>query len=160
MSTLKETNPKDAAGSSRLPLHMVPDTLAIFAAMGFAEGDSKYIAYNFRVAGVRASVYISALRRHFARYVNGEWADRKTGIPHLASLVSCAAILIDGHVVGNIVDDRPPAVDLNDEIERAEAIIAHVYRLNKQVREAAPIKEYTAASTGTELPVARPQDGA
>jgi len=155
----KESNPKDAAATGRIPMHMVPDTLMLFAAMGFAEGDSKYIAYNFRVAGVRVSVYVSALRRHLMRYFNGEWADKKTGVPHLASVAACTAILIDGHVVGNIVDDRPPAVDLDDEMAEAERIIGRVYRLNKATRDAAPVKEYTAKSTDTELPLAMPHEG-
>lgn len=131
---VKDTNPKDAAAVGRVPLHLVPDTLALFAAIGFAEGDSKYIAYNFRVAGVRVSVYVSALRRHLTRYYNGEWADKKTNVPHLASVACCVAILIDGHVTGIINDDRPPFVDLNDEFARAEEIIKHVYEMNKAVR--------------------------
>src|SRR5438477_440832 len=52
VTDVKETNPKDAAAVGRLPLHLVPDTLLIYAAMAMAEGDSKYIAFNFRVAGV------------------------------------------------------------------------------------------------------------
>lgn len=156
MSQLKDTNPKDAIGSSKIPLHLVPDTMMIFAAMAFAEGDSKYIGYNFRVAGVRGSIYIAALRRHLMRYVNGEWADKKTGVPHLGSVLACAAILIDGHVIGNIVDDRPPAVDLNDCIEEAERVIAHVYKMNATIRAAAPKQQYTAKNTGTELEVAQP----
>jgi hypothetical protein len=137
---------------------LVPDTLLIFAAMGFAEGDSKYIGYNFRVAGVRASVYIAALRRHLMRYANGEWADKKTGVPHLASVAACAGILIDGHVLGNIVDDRPPGVDLSDSMEEAERIIAHVYKMNAKIRAAAPVQQYTALSTGTQLETARPHE--
>lgn len=156
MSDLKETNPKDAIGSSKLPLHLVPDTMMVFAAMAFAEGDSKYIGYNFRVAGVRATVYIAALRRHLMRYVNGEWADKKTGVPHLGSVLACAAILIDGHVMGNIVDDRPPTIDLNDCIEEAERVIAHVYKMNAAIRKAAPKQEYTAKNTRTELEVHKP----
>lgn len=150
----KESNPKDAAGSSRLPLHLVPDTLNIFAAMAMAEGDSKYIGYNFRVAGVRVMVYVAALRRHLMRYVNGEWADKKTGVPHLGSVAACTAILIDGHVVGNIVDDRPPGVDLGDSIEEAERIIRHVYEMNKNIRPQGV--EYTAINTDTQLPTATP----
>jgi hypothetical protein len=130
----KDTNPKDAAAVGRVPMHMVPDTLVLFAAMGFAEGDSKYVAYNFRVAGVRVSVYVSALRRHLARYFNGEWADKKTKVPHLASVACCVAILIDGHVGGTINDDRPPPIDLGAEFERAEEIIARVYEMNLAVR--------------------------
>lgn len=143
----KLSNPKDQAANGRIPMHMVPDTLVLYAAMAFAEGDSKYVAYNFRIAGVRASVYISALRRHLMRYVNGEWADKKTKVPHLASVAACVAILIDGHVTQTIVDDRPPAVDLSDEIERAEEIIAHVYALNKDKRPAGV--SYTIASPAT-----------
>lgn len=140
----KESNPKDAAATSRVPLHMVPDSLNIFAAMAFAEGDSKYIAYNFRVAGVRASVYVSALRRHLMRYFNGEWADKKTNVPHLASVAACTAILIDGHVTGLIQDDRPPSVDLSDCMDEAERVIAHVYEMNKDKR---PVGiEYTQLS--------------
>lgn len=154
--TRKDSNPKDAAASGRVPMHMVPDTLALYAAMGFAEGDSKYIAYNFRVAGIRVTVYVSALRRHLMKYFNGEWADKKTGIPHLASVAACTSILIDGHVTGLLQDDRPPAVDLGDEIEEAERIIAHVYNLNEATRAKAPVKEYTALNTGSQLPVARP----
>jgi hypothetical protein len=157
---IKATNPKDAIGSSKLPMHLVPDTLMIFAAMGFAEGDSKYVGYNFRIAGVRATVYIAALRRHFMRYVNGEWADKKTGVPHLASVVACAGILIDGHVVGNIIDDRPPGVDLSESIEEAERIIAHVYKMNSAIRAAAPVQQYTAERTATTLPVSRPHETA
>lgn len=145
LSDLKDTNPKDAAATGRLPMQMVPDTLGIFAAMAFAEGDSKYIAYNFRIAGVRVSVYVAALRRHLMRYFNGEWADKKTGVPHLASVAACTSILIDGHVLGTIVDDRPPAVDLSDCIEEAERIIAHVYEMNKAKR---PVGiEYTEVKT-------------
>ncbi len=147
-SGFKDSNPKDAAAVSRLPVHMVPDTLVIYAAMAFAEGDSKYIAYNFRVAGIRISVYVAALRRHLMRYWNGEWADVKTGVPHLGSIAACTSILIDGHVVGNIVDDRPPAVYLGDEIEEAERIIQHVYRMNEKIRKAAPVSQYTAIGTG------------
>lgn len=149
--TPKASNPKDTAGNGRLPLDMVPDTLNLFAAMAFAEGDSKYIAYNFRIVGVKATVYVSALRRHLMRYFNGEWADAKTGVPHLASVAACTAILIDGHVAGNLVDDRPPGVELGNEVAEAERVIAHVYALNKEVRDASEIKAYTAISTDTQL---------
>lgn len=159
IADLKSANPKEAAAVGRVPLHFVPDTLVLYAAMAFAEGDSKYIAYNFRVAGIHAMAYVDALKRHLMRYVNGEWADKKTGVPHLGSVAACTGILIDGHVMGNIIDDRPPGVDLTDEIAEAERIIAHVYRMNKATRDASPIKKYTAIGTDTELPQAMPHEG-
>lgn len=151
----KPSNPKDRAATNRVPMDLVPDTLSLYAAMAFAEGDSKYIAHNYRVAGVRVSIYVGALRRHLMRYFNGEWADVKTGVPHLSSVAACTAILIDGHVMGNIVDDRPPAIDLNEEMSRAEEVIAHVYRMNADKRPVGV--EYTALSSGILLPVATPQ---
>lgn len=148
MGDTKDTNPKDviAAASGRVPLDMVPDTLSLFAAMAFAEGDSKYIAYNFRVAGVSVRTYVGAARRHLMKYFNGEWADPKTGVPHLGSVAACVAILIDGHVVGNINDDRPPSVQLNGHFETAEQIIRHVYEINKEKRP--PGIEYTIKTHG------------
>ncbi len=94
----KPTNPKDALAVSKLPLHLVPDTVKVYAALAFAEGAAKYGGYNWRVAGVRASVYRSALERHLAKWWNGEWADEKTGVPHLASIIACAGILLDANV--------------------------------------------------------------
>ena len=34
-------NPKDEIGAGKLPLHLVPDTLAVYAAMAFTEGALK-----------------------------------------------------------------------------------------------------------------------
>jgi hypothetical protein len=128
---LKPTNPKDGIGSTKLPLHLVPDTLAINAAMACAEGDAKYGMYNFRTAGVRASIYIDALGRHMMKFKNGEWADKVTQVPHLASAAACIAILVDGFAMGNITDDRPYPLDLEAEIAKAEEVIAHVRELHK-----------------------------
>lgn len=127
---MKPTNPKDGVGSTKLPLHLVPDTLLIYAAMAFAEGDEKYGMYNFRVAGVRASIYLDALGRHMMRFKNGEWADKISKVPHLASAAACISILIDGFAMGNITDDRPYPMDVDEEIARGELVIAHVRELH------------------------------
>lgn len=128
----KDTNPKDAIGSAKLPLHLVPDTLQAFAALAFAEGASKYGAYNWRAKGARASVYVSALRRHLAKWWNGEDADEATGVPHLASAAACIAVLIDVSVANRLVDDRPPALaDLPGDIDGwMTDLVARVRELN------------------------------
>ena len=125
----KPTNPKDALAVSKLPLHLVPDTVKVYAALAFAEGAAKYGGYNWRVAGVRASVYRSALERHLAKWWNGEWADEKTGVPHLASIIACAGILLDANAVGKLTDDRPPAAPLGPIIDGMEADIRRVLEL-------------------------------
>jgi hypothetical protein len=126
----KPTNPKDAIGSSKLPLNLVPDTLAVYAAASFAEGASKYGAMNWRVAGVRASIYRAALERHLKKWWNGEDCDPKTKVPHLASVIACAAILLDADVVGKLTDDRPPKADMGALIEGMERVVKHVYEMH------------------------------
>lgn len=123
-------NPKDAIGATKLPVGLVPDTVSILAAMAFAEGASKYGAYNWRASSVRMSIYLEAMRRHQMKLWNGEWADKKTTVPHLASIIACAGIIEDARLCGKLVDDRPPAVDLESCIAEAEAIIKHVLQLN------------------------------
>jgi dATP/dGTP diphosphohydrolase len=102
-------NPKDIVGSGKLPLHLVPDTGVALEALAFAEGALKYGAYNWRVAPVRASIYVAALRRHLTKWLNGEEADAKSGVPHLASARACLAIILDAQAHGTLIDDRPPS---------------------------------------------------
>jgi hypothetical protein len=121
MST-KPMNPKDAIADGRLPLALVPDTVPAYASIAFAEGALKYGAYNWRVTGVRMSVYIAAIRRHLVRLQNGEWADPKTGVPHLASVIAGAGIILDARACGKLNDDRPPAVPIGEVFDEIESI--------------------------------------
>lgn len=108
----KSTNPKDAAATTRLDVSVWPETASAYGALAMTEGDYKYGAYNYRIAGVAASVYVSALRRHMAKWYNGEWNDPKTGVPHLANAIACLGVLIDAYEAGKLIDDRPPKVDI------------------------------------------------
>lgn len=117
----KATNPKDAIASDKAPLHLVPASFKAFTALALAEGMMKYGAWNWRSAGVRASVYVSALQRHLDKWFNGEDFDPETGVPHLANAAACLAVLIDSQVQGNMTDDRPIEQDafpflVNEEI--------------------------------------------
>ena len=105
---VKASNPKDAIASNKAPLHLVPASFKAFTALALAEGMMKYGAWNWRAAGVRASVYVSALQRHIDKWFNGEEFDPKTGVPHLANAAACLAVLIDSKVSMNMTDDRPP----------------------------------------------------
>ncbi len=125
----RPTNPKDAAATTRLDISVFPQTAIVFGALGMTEGGYKYSAYNYREAGVNVSVYYSALQRHIMKYYNGEWDDQKTGVPHLASALSCIAILIDGHVKGNINDDRPPKVNMSELLTEMQASVEHLQKL-------------------------------
>jgi hypothetical protein len=118
MSTeTKNTNPKDAIGSTKLPLDLVPDTAVGEMALAFLEGALKYGKFNWRVEGVRASIYIAAARRHLAKFVNGEDEDQATLVPHLASVMACCAIILDAKVSGKLVDDRPPVAPVQGHFD-------------------------------------------
>ena len=105
----KQTNPKDAIGSSKIHLDLVPDSMVLFASLGFAEGALKYGKFNWRVAGVRLSIYMAALERHKMKFMAGEWADPDTKVPHLSSMLACLGIIVDAHTSNKLNDDRPPA---------------------------------------------------
>jgi hypothetical protein len=122
----KSSNPKDRAATARLDLTLFPETARAFGALGMTEGDCKYGGYNFRVDGVSVSVYVAAVGRHLAKYYNGEWADKKSKVPHLASALAGIAIIIDGFAKNNLVDDRPPSVDMDSLFSEFEIIVKHL----------------------------------
>lgn len=135
----KDTNPKDAIGMTKLPMHLIPGTAKAALAIAFLEGALKYGKYNWRVAGVRASIYLDALERHLEKWKNGEDADAKTGVPHLASIMACAAILIDSAICGKLTDDRPPRAPVAGYIDNLADHVAYL----KQVFEGENPHQFT-----------------
>lgn len=126
----KASNPKDIIGAGKAPLELVPDTLRVAASMAFLEGALKYGRFNWRLAGVRASIYKAALDRHMASWWNGEDIDAQSGLPHLWKAAACIAILIDSKEAGKLTDDRPPALDLTAMIDGLERDIARLKALH------------------------------
>lgn len=106
MAEEKTTNPKDAAAIDRLPLHLCPATLEIFATLAFVCGAVKYEPHNWREAGVSAAVYYDACRRHLNAWFNGEDDDPDEKVPHLASAAASLAVIIDAMVCGKLNDTR------------------------------------------------------
>lgn len=135
MADTKPTNPKDQVAISKLPFHLVPNSLMMYAAVGFAEGAYKYGSYNWRPGGARASVYVSALHRHLAKWWNGEDTDRSTRVHHLASAVSCLGIIIDALEHGCLIDDRPPVqIGFSKRVDEMSEQIKHLQNLFKEVK--------------------------
>lgn len=54
------------------------------------------------------TVYLHAIERHLLALWDGEDVTDDSGVPHLGSIVACAAILADAREGGFLVDDRPP----------------------------------------------------
>lgn len=143
----KPSNPKDIIGSGKLPVGLVPDVVTAEASLAFLEGALKYGRYNWRVAGVRASVYNDAIERHRKRWWNGENRDRKTRIKHLASIIASCGILLDAELCGRLTDDRPPSVDMSQVID-VDDQIAYLKELFK---DHSP-KQYTIEDTNENQP--------
>ena len=129
MTDFKPTNPKDRAATSRIDLTLFPDTAVAYGALAMTEGDLKYGGFNYRPAGVLASVYVAAARRHLAKWYNGENEDPKTGVPHLASVLGCIAVIVDSVEAGVLQDDRPPVVDVGGLCNRLEEKVKFLQNL-------------------------------
>jgi len=128
-TNFKPTNPKDRAATTRLDLTLFPMTAVAYGALAMTEGDLKYGGYNFRVAGVLASVYVAALLRHVSKWYNGQWADPDTRVPHLANALACIAVLIDAHEAGVLKDNRPPKVGMDLMLKQMQDIVEHLQKL-------------------------------
>lgn len=125
----KDTNPKDRMATTRLDLSLFPATARAYGALAMTEGDLKYGGYNYRVIGVKASVYYAAANRHLDKWFNGEWIDPKTGVPHLASALACIGILIDAIECEKLNDDRPPKCNMTTLLNDMEHKVAHLQKL-------------------------------
>lgn len=139
----KDTNPKDAIAGSKVALWLLsPIAKAAWAVAMFA-GQTKYGAWNWRISGVRASVYLSAMHRHMDAYVSGEELDPIDGTPHLGNIMACCAIILDAQAAGKLNDDRPPRVSLRPMYEQVEATMK---TLADKYADKKP-KHYTIADT-------------
>lgn len=104
-----DTNPKDLIGITKPNLFLIPPAAEIYMALAMQDGAVNYGPYNWRKKKVRASIYISALKRHIADWVDGQENATDSKKPHLGHALACIAILVDAIETGNLVDDRPPA---------------------------------------------------
>ena len=106
---MKSSNPKDLAAVTRVPMHLWPMTATVHGCVGIYEGMRKYGYYNWRHDKVSIMTYVAALQRHLFRYVGGQWTNKDSGATELGHILACAAILVDAHESGQVIDDRPIA---------------------------------------------------
>tara|TARA_R110001592_G_scaffold64378_6_gene197905 strand:+ start:1061 stop:1492 length:432 start_codon:yes stop_codon:yes gene_type:complete len=107
---IKNSNPKDAVGVKKVPMSTVSAPVLMEMGLAMLEGDRKYGRHNYRVIGVRASVYYDAAMRHLMAWWEGEDIDPDSGISHITKALSCLAVLRDSMINEKFTDDRPPKV--------------------------------------------------
>lgn len=103
-------DPKKKAGELKAPLHLIPTVAneAMATALYHGAITKNYGVYNWRESdGVKAMMYIAALKRHTDQFIDGEDADDESGISHLGHILATCAILLDAERVGKLIDDRP-----------------------------------------------------
>lgn len=128
----KPSNPKDIIGSTKVPLGLVPPLTMAYLAIGHLEGDLKYGRVNWREAGVRFSIYLDAMLRHIGKLRDGEWEDQVTKVPHLASALCCASIIIDAKHAGKLIDDRPKSNEATSEdIDQLSKVVQNLQEIFK-----------------------------
>lgn len=142
-NTSKPTNPKDAIGSNKIPMHLWPETATVLGALGLLDGALKYGRSNFREIGVRASIYYDAAKRHLNAWFEGEECDPDSKLPHLAHALACIAIIVDAEAAGKLDDDRMVQGGYRGLVDE---LTPHVARLKELHAEKAP-KHYTIADS-------------
>lgn len=101
------TNPKDAIGSTKLPLHLWPAEATALGCLGMLEGKEKYGRNNYIAGeGVVASIYIDAAKRHIDAWFSGEEVSPDTQNDHLGNALACLAIIVKTRAHGKLIDDR------------------------------------------------------
>lgn len=155
-SEVKETNPKDVIGVKKAGLqcisaafifrlaalagglHKLPMRALFEVGLAMLEGARKYGRHNYRISGVRASVYLDASMRHLNQWFYKEDLDKDSNVCHVVKGLGCMAVLIDSMTTEKWVDDRPPKIidklpiiDINATPHKAsewyDAIIAQIW---------------------------------
>jgi hypothetical protein len=132
---VKPSNPKDSVSDKKIPLWLLSPIAKMHWAIGQFAGMMKYQAWNWRVAGARSSVYLSAIQRHADAYASGEEFDPVDGTHHLGNIMACCAILLDAKESGKLVDDRPPVVDIRKGYEWGENVMERLRRQYSHIEQ-------------------------
>lgn len=141
VSATKPSNPKDIIGSDKLPFHLWPETATILGSLALEDGALKYGRSNFRAIGVKASIYYDAARRHLNAWFEGQDTDPDSGLPHLAHLLACVAILVDAGAHDQLNDDRQFSKN-SGYLKLLAVMTPHVKRLKEKHADKSP-KHYT-----------------
>lgn len=104
----KPTNPKDIVGIRKAPMSTVSGPVIAELGVAMLEGAAKYGRHNYRVVGVRSSVYYDALFRHIQAWWEGEDIDPDSGMHHVTKAIATLVVLRDAMIQGKCEDDRPP----------------------------------------------------
>lgn len=120
----KPTNPKDAVGIRKWRQYAtVPLTVMTEVGVAMMEGALKYGRHNYRVAGVRASVYVDAAIGHIGQWWEGEDLDPDTKLSHITKAIASLVVVRDAMIQNMLNDDRPPKGQLDQVRANLQAVV-------------------------------------
>ncbi len=132
-AAFKDTNPKDGVGVRKWRQYCsVPATVIWEVGVAMLEGARKYGRHNYRVSGVRASVYLDAAKGHLDSWWEGEDLDPDTNLNHITKAITSLVVLRDAMMNDMYVDDRPP------KVRNFAAIRADLQRRVEEIMERHP----------------------
>lgn len=105
---VKPSNPKDALGVTKHPFSTMSQTVSAEVGVAMLEGALKYGRHNYRVIGVKGSIYFDAALRHLTRWWEGQNLDPDSGLSHVTKAIASLYVLRDAMIQGKFNDDRPP----------------------------------------------------
>ena len=105
---VKDTNPKESVGIKKAPMSTVSGPAMAEVGVAMLEGARKYGRHNYRVSGIKSSVYYDAAMRHLMAWWEGEDIDPDSGLSHITKAQACLMVLRDAQISGMENDDRPP----------------------------------------------------
>jgi hypothetical protein len=154
------TNPKDAIGSVKLPLHLWPAEATALGCLGMLEGRCKYGRNNYIAGeGVIASIYVDAAKRHLDAWFSGEefnpdlvfTADGEpvVGLSHLGNALACIAIIVKAQAHGKLIDDRDFSGEPGAYRKFVEQVTPLVKKIQGKFADKNP-KHYTIADNPKE----------
>ena len=126
---LKETNPKDAIGTKKPRFYSgLPANVTKEVSIGMMEGAMKYGRHNYRISGVRASVYIDAAIGHLFDYWEGQDIDPDSDLHHITKAIASLYVLRDAQLQNMCKDDRPPKSDVEGHKAYLQVVVDKLFK--------------------------------
>lgn len=126
--TSKDTNPKDAVGVRKWRyFSTIPLTVMTEIGIALLEGAMKYGRHNYRVAGVRASVYVDAAIGHITQWWEGEDIDDDSKLSHITKAIASLVVVRDAMIQDMLNDDRPPKAKLDKVRQDLQTVVDSLF---------------------------------
>lgn len=105
----RRRDPKSVSGSRKPALHLISPAAEIEEAIALKSGADKHGPWNWREHRIELMEHLAAVKRHIARFIDGENGDPETGACPLAHARATLGIILDARACGTLIDDRPRA---------------------------------------------------